>query len=278
MNVTSGDSGTISFEEPNGTYTITAGAIPGYWEGTIAEGSEVTVLGANLTDSVPFEQFVCSLTWEESGLPLGVPWGVTVAGTFHGSNSSVIGWNAPNGSYVYNLSGVPGWHEDSLPYHGTLTVSNRSQVVQVVWYPVRYPVTFAASGLPVGTSWTVVFAGQNLSLTAPTLSFDLPNGTYAYRVFATLPTTLSGTPPSGIVTILGEGAVVIVSFSAAPVVSSSGVGTAFYVGVGVAVVGVAAAVGIAVWASRRRPPPAEPELHGEDLPLPTVRPESPEPP
>ncbi len=205
-------------------------------------------------------------------------WGVTAAGTFHGSNNSVIGWNAPNGSYVYNLSGVPGWHEDSLPYHGTLTVSNRSQVVQVVWYPVRYSITFAASGLPEGTSWTVVFAGQNLSLTAPTLSFDLPNGTYGYRVFATLPTTLSGTPPLGNVTISGGGTVVNVSFSAAPVVSSSGVGTAFYVGVEVAVVGVAAAVAIAVWAARRRPPPEEPELHGEDLPLPPPPPMAPEPP
>ncbi|MGA8275213.1 MAG: thermopsin family protease, partial [Thermoplasmata archaeon] len=245
-NVTYSASSTISFAEPNGTYFFTVGAIPGYWQGTFAPGSWATILGANLTDPVPFEQVVYSLTWEESGLPLGMAWGVTAAGTFHGSNNSVIGWNAPNGSYVYNLSGVPGWHEDSLPYHGTLTVSNRSQVVQVVWYPVRYSITFAASGLPEGTSWTVVFAGQNLSLTAPTLSFDLPNGTYGYRVFATLPTTLSGTPPLGNVTISGGGTVVNVSFSAAPVVSSSGVGTAFYVGVEVAVVGVAAAVAIAV--------------------------------
>lgn len=277
-NVTSGDSGTISFVEPNGTYSISARGIPGYEERTIAPGSEVTVLGANVTEPVAFEQVVYSLSWEESGLPLGTPWGVTVGGTFHGSNDSVVGWNASNGSYGYHLSGIPGWHEDSLSYLGNFTVSNRSQVVQIVWFPVRYSVTFAATGLPTGTSWTVVFAGQNLTLTGPNVGFDLSNGTYAFRVFATLPTTLAGTPPLGTVTISGQGATVNVSFSPSPVVPSSRAGTAFYEGVGVAAVGAGAALAVAVWAARRRPPPEEPELHGEDLPLPPSTPKADESP
>ncbi len=266
--VASAGPGAISFEEPNGTYPVAVVGVPGYTESVIAPGSEVTVYGAYLTVAVRYQEVVYALTFEESNLPHGTSWGVTLGGTFHGSNGSVVAWNASNGTYAYNLSGVPGWHEDSLPYHGTVTVSNRSQVVQLVWFPERYSVTFASFGLPAGTSWTVVFAGENLTLITPTVAFDLPNGTYEFRVFATLPTTLSGTPASGSLIVAGGNVAVNVTFSTAAVVPTppSSLGPWEFVGVGV--VAVVAVLATALWLRRPRSLPEDGELMGEDLTLP----------
>ncbi len=277
-NVVSPSGGAVSFVEPNGTYLVSAGSVPGYRQGAIATGSEVTVLGANLTQAVPFSAVEYTLTWAEYGLPADTLWGVTVNGTFLSSNSSIVGWDAPNGTYVYNLTGLPGWHEDSVAYHGTVTVSARPVTELVVWYRVRYTVLFTESGLPNGTAWNVVFAGQNLSSAGPTVSFDFPNGTYPFHVFASLPTSLQETPTHGNVTVSGTTTTVVVSFSPSTVGagSSSTLALTVYAAIGVAAAGVVVGGAMAVRNSRRPPPPESgEELSGEDLPLPPRRPEPP---
>jgi hypothetical protein len=248
-----GGPGVLAFMEPNGTYPASVGAVPGFFETTVEPGSEVRVFGANLTVAVPFDRVVFPLTLVESGLPTGTPWGATVNGTFEGTNGSLVGWGEPNGTYTYNLSGISGWHENSLPYRGTLTVSNGSLVVQVAWFPERYSVTFSESGLPNGTTWNVVLGGHNVTVTGSMVGFSLSNGTYAFRVFPTLPTSIRGTPSFGNLTISGNATVVNITFVAATLVFRSGPAPnlALYLGLGIA----AGLIVLVAWAVRRRQPP-----------------------
>ncbi|MCI4343662.1 MAG: thermopsin family protease [Thermoplasmata archaeon] len=271
----SGGSALLSFTEPNGTYVASVSAVPGYFEGAIGPGSELTIDGANRTVAVPFDRFTYPLTLYETGLPVGWEWGATVNGTYQGSNASTLGWVEPNGSFPYLLSAIPGWHEDSVPYHGNFSISNRTLEVLVAWFPERYSVTFTERGLPNDTSWTVVFDGRNETLTGSSISFPVANGSYSYRVFATLPTTFSGDPPYGNVTVSGNASTLVVAFNV-PTSPGSGPPSAWTPAtdaVLAVVVGVGLVVGVlAVRAYRRRPPPEEPELRGEDLPLPARSP------
>jgi hypothetical protein len=254
-NVSTAGGGSIVFAEPNGSYTVEVGEVAGYQQDVIASGSELVVQGADVRLVVPFTVVVYTLTWQESGLPRGTPWGVTFNGTFHGSNGSVVAWNASNGTYAYTLSGIPGWHESALAYRGTIAVTNGSQVVQLAWSPERYVVTFDVTGLEPGTTWTVLFAGQNLTVSGSTVSFDLPNGTYPYRDFATLPTTFAGRPPSGNVTVAGAAATVQIDFSPLPLSPPPSPENPFVVEGALIVAAAAVVVGVAILAHRRRGPP-----------------------
>ena len=62
---------------------------------------------------------------------------------------------------------------------------------------IPYNVTFVASGLASGTSWSVTFNGGTQSSTTDSINFVVPNGTYEYYVNVpsgyTSPSPLSGT-------------------------------------------------------------------------------------
>jgi hypothetical protein len=274
-NLTAGTAGattaSLRFEEPNGTYPEAVTPVPGYYEAAVAVGSELSVLGQNVTVAIDFAAVVYGVTWVETGLPTGTVWGVTVDGAFHPANASIAAWNASNGTYSYVLSGVPGWHESGLPYLGTLTVTGRPLVLTTVWFEVHYPVTFQATGLPTGTAWTLVFDGRNQSLDGSTASFALPNGTYAFRVFASVSSSFQVSPSAGNLTVAGNGTTLTVAFSATPVAGGGPTGTPGWVYLALGGVAVAAlAVAMAVRrSSRGGPPSSEEELQGEDLPVPS---------
>jgi nitrous oxidase accessory protein NosD len=275
-NRTRGGSGEIAFTEPNGTYGESVGAQPGFFEGTVGPGSQLTVDGANVTVAVPFVRFTYPLTLAVAGLPAGTVWGATVNGTFERTNASSLGWDEPNGSFAYNLTAIPGWHESSIPYHGTVTLANRSIVLTTVWFREHYAVQFVESGLPNGTPWTIVFGGQNLTTNGTSVSFATFNGTYAFRDYATLPTVFGGTPPNGNVSVNGNGSTVTVSFSV-PVAypHASGPNPLTLYLAFVAVAGAAVVASLALTLRRRQEPPEERELDGADLPVPPRAPRGP---
>ncbi|HEV2519346.1 MAG TPA: hypothetical protein VGX00_01825 [Thermoplasmata archaeon] len=72
-------------------------------------------------------------------------------------------------------------------------------------------VTFLASGLPWGTSWTVALGQSPATSTGP-ISFLEPNGTYSYTVGAIA--GFNATPSSGSVTVVGAPLNVTVRFTA----------------------------------------------------------------
>jgi hypothetical protein len=82
--------------------------------------------------------------------------------------------------------------------------------VKVSGFP-ESAVTFAASGLPLGMSWTVELGHATSSSTGP-ISFLVPKGTHSYAIGAI--TGFSATPSSGSVTVAGDALNVTIRFTA----------------------------------------------------------------
>ncbi len=142
------------------------------------------------------------LSFKESGLPAGTGWSVTTNGISQGSNTSSISTIEPNGTYAYTVGAVSGY--TASPSSGSATVNGVSQTVAITFTPstsATYAVTFSESGLPSGTTWSVTLNSQTLSSTTSTITFNEPNGTYAYTVGAVVGYTAS--PSSGTVTVNG---------------------------------------------------------------------------
>jgi YVTN family beta-propeller protein len=93
-------------------------------------------------------------------------------------------------------------------YQGTISII--SQVP-------AYTATFTESGLPSGTSWTVVLNGSTESSTATSIVFDVSNGTLPYTVDA--PDGYTATPTSGSLVIDGASATKGIQFAATSVVT-----------------------------------------------------------
>ena len=71
--------------------------------------------------------------------------------------------------------------------------------------PANYAVSFTESGLPTGTSWWVILAGNEISSTSGTITFQEPDGTYSYQVDNSPPNGVQYTvsPSSGTVSVSG---------------------------------------------------------------------------
>jgi len=152
-----------------------------------------------------------SVTFSETGLPVGTHWSVTLNGTPFSTTGTAIVFHAPNGTFAYSIADVPGWHQTTLAYHGTVTV-NGSSVTEptLVFHQVTYSLLFLelAPYLPHGKSWSVAVDGSFQSTTGTSLSFTVPNGTFpwlisgpsGYRVSTAHgpggPIVISGSPPT----------------------------------------------------------------------------------
>jgi len=90
------------------------------------------------------------------------------------------------------------------PQNGNVYVTNSgSDNVSVIGVAptVTYSVTFAESGLPSGTAWSVTLNGSNENSTGPAIVFSEPNGAYAYAVGGV--TDYTATPSTGTVPVAG---------------------------------------------------------------------------
>ncbi|HEX9565977.1 MAG TPA: hypothetical protein VGA48_00080 [Thermoplasmata archaeon] len=147
---------TITFTEPNGTYTYTIGAVPGY--STTSYAGSIEVHGSVVTQTVPWTQVTYALTFEESGLPPGASWSVSVQGAAQSSTTTTDVFNEPNGTYSYTVSAVTGYV--ALPSSGTITV-NGASVTQTIAFsavasgPTISSFSASASSITLGSSVTL---------------------------------------------------------------------------------------------------------------------------
>jgi uncharacterized protein YcnI len=184
--ILNGSTGTASFGSPitfqaaNGTYPYSIPAIAGY---TSAPGGSVPVAGEPVGVTIPFTLVTYPVTFAETGLPAGTAWGVVVAGQTYSGTSSTIQFAVRNGTYAYTIVDVPGWHQGSVPYSGTIVIAGDPLVVPTLAFAaVTYPVSFTESGLPAGSEWGVTIGGTTSHSASTALAVRLPNGTYAYTV------------------------------------------------------------------------------------------------
>ncbi|HUI38555.1 MAG TPA: hypothetical protein VLY85_02880, partial [Thermoplasmata archaeon] len=168
----------IAFSVPNGTFRYNVSNVPA-WRASSYAGS-VTVQGQSVAVPINWTRTTYSITFSEIGLPGATLWKVTLAGTALTSKSTTITFSVANGTYGYNVSGIPGWRPSASG--GSATVAGRSVSVPITWVETTYRVSFAETGLPDGTPWAVTLAGRTLSSPTATVNFTEPNGTFSYNV------------------------------------------------------------------------------------------------
>jgi hypothetical protein len=116
----------------------------------------------------------------ETGLPTGTSWGVTVNGAPHATSGSTLDLNLPNGTYPVAYAAVPGYSRvGSSP--AMVTLPGTSQIT-LLFTPFTFAVAFTESGLPASTLWWVNASGTRVEGTTTSLQVPAPNGSTPYSV------------------------------------------------------------------------------------------------
>ena len=123
--------------------------------------------------------------FNESGLPGGASWSVTLSGKNLGSTTSTIlfsGLSNNSTGYSFVVGSSPGY--SSSPSSGVLRIQGANVSQSITFSPIilaSYNVTFGEAGLPTGTPWWVNLTnGQTFGSMNGTISFSEHNGTYGY--------------------------------------------------------------------------------------------------
>ncbi len=172
----------ISFSVPNGTYEYRIAPVPGWGLafGVNASG-RISVVGASIEILVSFNQTMYRVRFLETGLPLGSLWSITVGAKVVAKTSAAIDVSEPNGSFTYQIGGVPGYLV--RPSAGLAVVDGAPLTLSIAFSRV-YSVSFVPAGLPPGILWGVLVNGTvGYSAPAPqSIGLNLSPGSYPYRV------------------------------------------------------------------------------------------------
>ena len=164
---------------------------------------------------VPRPPALYPVNFTESGLPAGTSWSVEVNGTRYGATGATISASEKNGTYPFVVQNVSGFRV--APTSGSLVVNGTNVTTSIVFTPLpppTYPISFAETGLPNGTVWSVSLNGTLLNSTGALISFSRANGSYLFLVPKVPGYTVS--PSSGTVPVNGSGAIVLLAYSAIP--------------------------------------------------------------
>ena len=140
-----------------------------------------------------------------------------------------------NGSYTYLVNAVPGYKIEQVSGSVQVTGQPQSFTVTFVATPFTYTITFAETGLPSGTDWSVTIGTTtHYSDGNATVTFQEGNGTYSYQVGSV--TGYSVSPSSGPLTLTGAGTSVNLAFtSTGSSSSSSGLSTLDWAIIGIVI-------------------------------------------
>ena len=204
---------TITLNEPNGNYSYTIATMNREYSKSPSSGT-FAVNGTALSESIKFVLITYTIRFNETGLPPGTEWFVNLSGGHSASStSSTITFAAPNGTYSYSIATVnKSWSSNG----GSVTVNGASVSQSAAFTEVTYTVALTETGLPTGTSWTIILNEVTKTSTGSIMMFNEPNGTYAYNVS----TPISGgtgiryvTAGSGSVTVNGNSPSVSVPYN-----------------------------------------------------------------
>ena len=159
-----------------------------------------TVTGSNPTGTVAWTTNSSTGTFSPS-----------ISTLVSGTCSTVYNDTSPG---TVNITANYSGDEHNLPSNGTATLT-------VTLPSVAYNVTFIESGLPQSSQWSVTFNGQTNSSTSNSIMFAEQNGNYSYSV--TGPSGFTASPIGGNVIVNGTAVTVSITFTIAPVKSSTSV-------------------------------------------------------
>ncbi|MEM0129144.1 MAG: hypothetical protein QXG65_03150 [Thermoplasmata archaeon] len=247
---------------PNGTYTVRASA-PGYQAPNLTDVVSGTPLVAR---TVSFAPFLYPVQFRETGLPASTYWEVWLNSTrpggphiLYGANQANLTLSAPNGSYVYRVTGTAGWIPISGGSGSIAVTGAAPPATAVVFGPFTYPVRFRETGLPAGTPWSIRFGGRVYPSTNGTIVVPMPNGTNAFAVLPVRNYTANVTQGSVVVDGAPTGVTIGFHPGTSPTPAPTILGLPAMIGylllAAIGVVVVAIAVGVAFAMRRRRGPP-----------------------
>jgi len=229
-----------------GSYPFTVGAVTGYTE-TPGSGT-VTAAGTSTYEDLYYTaQYNVTVT--AMGLPTGTTWTAIVGGVSSSSANATQTWHVASGTYSYQVNQVPGYI--ASPSSGSITVGNANYNLIVTFTAVTYAVTVTESGLTTSTSWSATVNGDTQATAGASVTFYLPNGTYAFKVANVSGYTMTGA--SGSVTVNGAPAGVAVAYT--PKTTTSLVSTDtfnMWLAVAIAVAVIALVLGLLALFLRRR--------------------------
>ncbi len=107
---------TITFNEPNGTYTYTVATGDKEYAPSPASGTFI-VIGAPVSESITFALFTYKVIFTEGGLASGTNWSVTLNSHTKSSTTGTITFMEVNGSYSYTIANVSGYTVSPLSGH-----------------------------------------------------------------------------------------------------------------------------------------------------------------
>jgi thermopsin len=172
----SSSSNNVTFYVLPGTYYALVGSVSGYIQNV--SFIKLSVL-APTTVNVAYTKLY-NVTFNETGLPLGTPWSVSLNGSVETSNTNSITFSVTPGNYTYHVLEVQGYR--SIPTGGTISVTNKSVTQKITFTQVLYNVTFTEKGLLSGTWGISINNITKNALAGKNIIFNLPNGTYAFTV------------------------------------------------------------------------------------------------
>jgi YVTN family beta-propeller protein len=210
-------SGLLVAPLPNGTFGYRIPGI-GPYEPQTATGV-VTIYANGTSTSVAF-YYSYALDFNETGLPAGTNWTISIAGSVYTQSAPALDLFEPNGSYEYTIVPIPGY---STTWNGRVTIAGAPEAVAINFTRVTYALTFEANGLPSGTEWGVEVNGSELTSTSEDLVANLPNGTYMIVYSSAGSYAIANAPPS-VVTLRGEGELIPIYFRPTYLLSFTEVG------------------------------------------------------
>ncbi len=198
----------IGFLGVNGSAGFDVGGATGY---VATPASGIVVLnGTSVVQPIVFVPTgtTYAVTFNETGLPSGTAWSVSLNNIPLSNTSSAIGFRIGNGTFPYSVGPVVGYA--SSPSSGTVTV-NGTAVNVTIAFSVGYEVTFHETGLVSGTNWSVTLHSVTVSSTTSSISFFEANGSYVFSV-ATV-SGYSASPSAGSVQVAGALVVENITFT-----------------------------------------------------------------
>jgi hypothetical protein len=171
----------IVYHYSNGTFvSYTVGVFQGYTASP--SGGNFTINGAPFSQLITFSRVTYSVSFTESGLPVGDEWYVNITSgpSLSGTGATTtLSTNLANGTYTYTVATNDKTYAPSYTPHFTVNGAPVSE--SVTFAPFTYAVSFKETGLPSGTSWSVtVGAVTHSSVTSTITGFQEANGSYSY--------------------------------------------------------------------------------------------------
>ena len=176
----------VPFTGADGPFQYLIHHVPGY-SVTPRTGS-FTMNGSDVTVDLTFAPVAFAATFNETGLPIGTQWSVTVNGTPAASLAQVVSVTLKNGTYNFTVDPPAGFRV--VPLNGSLTINGTNKTVHLVFTAIPASPTPTYLGL-TASEWAIAIA--LVAIIAAVAIFLLTRKKRRDGQTVSLPT--SGSPP-----------------------------------------------------------------------------------